>query len=101
MGFKFSNRKSVVIVIEDKSYPVNITEKLGKRLMSVSNSMPTNCKNVAETVGCIDGLIDEILGSGKAAEIFAGREADVFERLDVLKYVCTEVSDAVNKYRHV
>lgn len=101
MGFKFSDRKSVVIVIEDKSYPVNITEKLGKRLMSVSNSMPTNCKNVAETVGCIDGLIDEILGSGKAAEIFAGREADVFERLDVLKYVCAEVSDAVDKYRHV
>lgn len=101
MGFKFSDRKSVIIVIEDKSYPVNITEKLGKRLMSVPSSMPASCTNAAETVCCIDGLIDEILGSGKASEIFAGREADVFERLDVLKYVCTEVSDAVNKYRHV
>ena len=98
MGYNFANRKNVIVVIEDKSYPVAITEKLGERLMSVSGSIPANCKNISETIACIDKLIDEVLGSGKAAEIFAGREADVFERLDVLEYVCSEVSAAVNKF---
>lgn len=102
MGFKFSERKNTVKVeIEGKSYPIAITEELGKRLVSVESSIPKNCKSIAETVGCIDGLIDKILGSGKAAEIFSGREADVFERLDVLDYICRELTAAVNKYRHV
>ena len=98
MGFKFSERKRIVnIAIEDNIYPVEITKDFGERLKAIKGSEPVNVKDEAAAAAYVDGLIDGILGRGKAAEIFEGRPVDVFERVDVLKYICGELTDAVNK----
>lgn len=102
MAFKFTERKNIVkIEIEDKVYPVAVTEKLGKQLMSLEAPSAADFTDTAKVINCIDGYIDSILGCGKAAEIFSGREPDVFERLDVLKYICTELTERVSKMYHV
>ncbi len=94
MAYSFKKSGVVNIEIEDKSYPAKITRELGKRLSKLS--LDTDSDN---TVSYIDRLIDEILGDGKAAEIFAGREEDEFERLDVLKYICGELTKASDKIK--
>ncbi len=97
MAYSFKKSNVINIEIEEKKYPVKITRELGKRLSKLPSD--TDGDN---TVSYIDGLIDEILGNGKAAEIFAGREEDEFERLDVLKYICGELTEAaVNLKRSV
>ena len=98
MGFKFSERKRIVkIAIEDNIYPVEITMDLGERLKAIKGAKSEDIKGEAAAAAYVDGLIDGILGRGKAAEIFEGRPVDVFERVDVLKYICGELTDAVNK----
>ena len=98
MGYKFSEKKRIIkIEIEDKIYPVEITKNFGERLKAVKGSDPIDAKDEVAAAAYVDGLIDGILGRGKAAEIFEGRPVDVFERVDVLKYICGELADAVNE----
>ena len=98
MGYKFRESKRIAkIEIEDKIYPVEITKDFGERLKAIKGSEPVNVKDETAAAAYVDGLIDGILGRGKAAEIFEGRPVDVFERVDVLKYICGELTDAVNK----
>ena len=98
MGFKFAESKRICrIEIEGKIYPVEITIDLGERLKSIQSAKPVDIKNEVAAAAYVDGLIDGILGRGKAAEIFEGRPVDAFERVDVLKYICGELTDAVNK----
>ena len=99
MGFKFSGRKRIVkIAIEDNIYPVEITKDFGERLKAIKGSEPVNVKDETAAAAYVDGLIDGILGRGKAAEIFEGRPVDAFERVDVLKYICEELTGAVGKF---
>ncbi len=93
MAYSFKKSNVINIEIEEKNYPVKITRELGKRLSKLSSIDSDNA------VSYIDGLIDEILGNGKAAEIFAGREEDEFERLDVLKYICGELTEAADNLK--
>ena len=98
MGYKFRESKRIAkIEIEDKIYPVEITNDLGERLKSIQSAKPVDIKNEVSAAAYVDGLIDGILGRGKAAEIFEGRPVDAFERVDVLKYICEELTGAVCK----
>lgn len=93
MAYSFKKSGVVNIKIEDKSYPVKITRELMKRLSKLSSADSDNA------ISYIDGLIDEILGNGKAAEIFADRDEDEFERLDVLKYIVGELLKAIDNLK--
>ncbi len=93
MAYSFKKSGVVNIEIEGKNYPAKITRELGKRLSKLSSADSDNA------ISYIDRLIDEILGDGKAAEIFAGREEDEFERLDVLKYICGELTKTADKIK--
>lgn len=98
MGFKFSEIKRICrIEIEGEIYPVEITEDLGKKLKNLGVTKPINAEGEKGAAMYVDGLIDSILGYGKAAHIFAGRPIDVFEHVEVLQYICDEITAAVNK----
>ena len=98
MGYKFRESKRIAkIEIDGKLYPVAITKEMGTRLAALKNNSSEDMKSEEAAVAYIDGLIDGILGRGKAAEIFEGRPVDVFERVDVLKYICEELTGAVNR----
>ena len=98
MGFKFSESKRICrIEIEGEIYPVEINEELGKRLKNLDVTKPINAEGEEAAAMYVDGLIDSILGHGKAAYIFAGRPIDAFERVDVLRYICDEITAAVNE----
>ena len=99
MGYKFRESKRIAkIEIDGKLYPVTITKEMGARLAALKNDSSEDIKSEEAAVAYIDGLIDGILGRGKAAEIFEGRPVDAFERVDVLKYICEELTGAVGKF---
>ena len=98
MGFKFSENKRIArIEIEGEIYPVEITKGLGERLKKLDITKPINAESEEGAAMYVDGLIDGILGHGRAAHIFAGRPIDVFEHVDVLKYIYDEITNAINK----
>ncbi len=97
MAYKFKNTSTVNIDIEGKIYPVRFTPELYNKLSGLSDFKAEG--NVGEIVSGIDRLIDEILGNGSSSEIFASRPADVFERLDILKYICGEIKNAADRLK--
>lgn len=44
-----------------------------------------------KSVAFMHGAIDVLLGEGAAAKIFEGREADLYDCLDVFSYISSEV----------
>ena len=98
-AFRFGNN-IVKIEIEDLIFRVIITKELHETLIKNNDKLEmlkkalddlSDAEKEIETIGGLDGLIDNILGAGAAAEIFGSREPDAFERVAVYIYICDRI----------
>lgn len=100
MGYHFNSR-SCVVEIEDRKYHVAVNEGLAGKIESskkrIENAKGSN--NSEFIISAADEAIDDILGKGAANTIFAGREKSTFERLDVLAYIYSEITDFTKRIR--
>lgn len=67
---------------------------IGTRAQQVSKdlSQEETVEKLEESIDFLMDATDEILGDGASDKIFAGREENIFDCIDVLNYIVTEVN---------
>lgn len=103
MAFKFGNNLAE-IEIENRVFFVPVNAELQKKILKAKDIIGENKENwditdknaIAEFVAIFDGFIDDILGDGAAAKIFADRKINVYDRIAVFIYICTEIMAFAN-----
>ena len=72
-------------------------QKFGKEAQEIGKKLADKgdfAEALEETIQfCLDS-IDSILGEGSSKEIFAGRKVGLFDCLDVIEYITTEVNES-------
>lgn len=98
MAYRFENRFCFVD-IEDKKYRVSFSQAVSEKAARAAEKLKglKGSNDEAEVAAAIDA----ILGDGCAAEIFSGRPVSAVERLDVLRYIQTEIAAYLNRFADV
>ena len=102
MAYRFENRFCFVD-IEDKKYRVSFSQAVSEKAARAAEKLKglKGSNDEVEVAAAIDASIDAILGDGCAAEIFSGRPVSAVERLDVLRYIQTEIAAYLNRFADV
>lgn len=99
MGFKFGNN-AVRLEIEGKIYRAVITRKTVEDMKAFAEKAKemqldivgcTDAETENKVIDFIDNAIDKLISKGTAAEIFADRSRDGFERCEVFAYICSAI----------
>lgn len=100
MAYKFNNR-FCIIEIEDMKFRAQFGKKLIDDITAAKNMLAElqndGFSDNDKVCAAIDKAIDGILGKGAAKKIFAQREQDCVERLDVLTYIFNETTVFMNR----
>ena len=98
--FKFKNRnlvldfEGVIIEIDNISDALVKTSIVGQKMVDYFNNMDTEgdtTKIVQDATDFVLDCIDEVIGDGAADKIFANREPEYFDTLDVFNYIREEL----------
>ncbi len=102
MAYKFNDR-FCFIEIEDNKFHIPLGKRTGENIRKSRDTiaeMKADEKNFTDekkACAAVDSAIDSILGDKASEKIFDGRGTVLFERLDVLIYVYSEITKYANR----
>lgn len=102
MAYKFNDR-FCFIEIEDCKFRVALGKQTGENIKksrdTVARMKAEADKFTDEKEACavVDSAIDCVLGDKASEKIFEGRDTVLFERLDILIYVYSEITKYANR----
>ncbi|WP_087064766.1 hypothetical protein [Intestinibacillus massiliensis] len=94
MGFEFKKRGFPVEVaghpftLETGTAAARKLEAFGAEAKRLAGELPKTAEGMETAWGFLAGTLDGLLGDGATDTIFAGREHDLFDLVDVLTYLC-------------
>ena len=100
-AFEFK-KKIIALEFPDVKIELEYNSELRRKLTQVGESLQTIGKeaeaNPDAGIAYLKSGIDSICGDGACDKIIGGREVDLDDYVDILKYIIVEITNYTNKY---
>lgn len=94
MGFEFRKKRVFEFDIAGNHFEISATQEIMKRLHDFEENAKNtqiNEDNLDDVIEFLRKAIDATLGDGASEKIFNGRPDDLFDYIDVVRYIQSEV----------